>query len=191
MLYLDSSDEQLRENRANLAFWYEVSQSLHGERFAEGAYNFYTVRDRELAIIGTMAPPDAQYLGRTPVLSPDGARAYLMAYNQDAFQGGAQLPRVYVFDSSTRPATGSELPLLGYFDLPDYPTCHKNYYECETRALGTISPDGKTLFFIGDANLVIAPIPALTPSPQGVGMQRAKSASAGIVPKLARVPLRR
>lgn len=191
MLYLDSGAAQFRENPANLIGWYEEAQSLRGERFAEGTYNHYTVRDRDFAIIGTMAPPDAQYLGRTLVLSPDGSRAYVMAYNQEAFQGGAQLPRVYVFDSSTRPATGTDLPLLGYFDLPGYPTCHKNFYECDTRALGTISPDGKTLFFIGDANFVVAPIPALTPSPQGAGMQRAKSATSGVVPKLTRVPLGR
>lgn len=43
---------------------------------------------------------------------------------------------------------------MGYFDLADYPTCADSSYECNTRALGTISPDGKTLFFIGDANLI-------------------------------------
>ena len=191
MLYLDSSNEQLRATPATLSGWYEESQSLRGERFAYGSINFYTVQDRGFATIGTMAPPDARYLARTVVLSPDGTRAYVMAYDQETFQSGSQMPRVYVFDSSTSPASGPELPLLGYFDLPDFPTCHRNYYECDTRALGTISPDGKTLFFIGDANFVVAPIPALTPVPQGAGMRRAKSAVSGVIPKLTPVPMGR
>ncbi|GAB2843607.1 hypothetical protein GCM10027277_08950 [Pseudoduganella ginsengisoli] len=155
MVTLDSNDTVAKPSSVGLSFWYEAAQSLRGERFVEGTY---TVWDRDFNIIGKISLPEDGYYGRTPVLSPDGSRAYIMAY-PSRYSGTATKPRVYVLDSSTRMITTTNLPLLGYFDLADYPTCNDDRYECNTRALGTISPDGKTLFFVGDTKLVVAPIP--------------------------------
>ncbi|MTV37616.1 PD40 domain-containing protein [Duganella radicis] len=162
MVSLDGTDSAAKPAPGGLTFWYEAAQSLRGERFAEGTY---TVWDRDFNIIGKVALPDANYFGRTPVFSPDGKRLYVLAYSSAGlYLGSTVMPRVYVFDSSTRMVTSTNLPLLGSFDLKDYPTCNIDAYECDTRALGAISPDGATLFFIGDARLVVAPVPALSAS---------------------------
>ncbi|WP_296944523.1 hypothetical protein [uncultured Massilia sp.] len=168
MVTLDSKDTVATPSTAGLTFWYEAAQSLRGERFAEGTY---TVWDRDFNIVGKVNLPDTSYFGRTPVFSPDGSRLYVLAYNSSGlYSGSTVMPRVYVFDTSTRMITTTNLPLLGYFDLADYPTCNVSAYECNTRALGTISPDGKTLFFVGDAKLVVAPVPAvLNRSPMLMG----------------------
>lgn len=186
MLYLDSSDHVPKINPAGLRFWYEAAQSLRGERFVEGTYKVW---DRDFHLVGNLVLPDTGYFGRTPLLSPDGARTYVLAYPEAGLQGMDVKPRVYVFDSSTRMVTETDLPLLGQFDLPDYPTCRVSAYECDTRALGAISPDGATLFFIGDKKLVVAPVPELMGqmASQGARVQRA----GGGVPVMKRVTPRR
>ena len=173
MLYLDSADRVPRMNPAGIKYWYEAAQSLRGERFVEGTERVF---DRDFDIVGNLALPDPYYYGRTPVAAPDGTRVYLMAYSADALHGGTDKPRVYVFDSSRRVAVGTALPLLGYFTLPDYPTCRTDTSYCDTRALGTIGPDGKTLFFLGSTTLIVAPIPAVLDqaqtAPAGLGAAR-------------------
>lgn len=187
MLYMDSSDSTPKVNPAGLEFWYEAAQSLRGERFVQGTYKVW---DRDWALIGNLALPSDHWFGRSPLVSPDGTRVYVMAY-PSSYTYGADMPRVYVFDSSTRMVSSTNLPLLGYFDLADYPTCRSGAYGCDTRALGAISPDGKTLFFIGDAKLVVAPVPAtLTLSPQRAAMQRASSSMSGVRPQMTRLPTR-
>lgn len=181
MLYLDSGNSMARVNPAGLNFWYEAAQSLRGERFVEGTYKVW---DRDFNLIGELALPDSSWIGRTPLVSPDGARVYVMAYQSAASSDPAIKPRVFVFDSSTRVVLSTRLPLLGYFELADYPTCRSFAYGCDTRALGTISPDGKTLFFIGDSKLVVAPVGTLSMSAAGASMQRA---NANAVPVMRRV----
>ncbi|MRW91310.1 hypothetical protein GJ699_15055 [Duganella sp. FT80W] len=169
MVSLDGSDVVAKVAPSELTFWYEAAQSLRGERFAEGTY---VVWDRDFNKIGNVKIPDSAYFGRTPVFSPDGQRLYVMAYDSYNLNGGTtSKPRVYVFDSSTRMVTSTDLPVLGYFELADYPTCNTSDYGCDTRALGTISPDGKTLFFVGDTRLVVAPIPAVSAS-KALAMKR-------------------
>jgi hypothetical protein len=162
MLYMNSTDTAPKANPAGLQFWYNAAQSLHGERFVEESLRVW---DRDFAFIGNLAIPAAGgYYGRVTVLSPDGRRAYVLAY---ANPGDA--PRVYVFDTSTRVVSTTDLPLLGYFTLADSPACntgdYSNPFSCSPVLRATISPDGKTLFFIGDTKLVVAPVPTLTPGP--------------------------
>jgi WD40 repeat protein len=177
MLYMNSSDNVLKVNPAGLTSWFEAAQSLRGERFVLTN----VVYDRDFNLYGNLTLPDNAYIARAVVVAPDGSRVYLLAY--DFVGSGA--PRVYVFDSSTRMVLSTNLPLLGYFTIPDFPTCSNvNDYYCDTRPLGTISPDGKTLFFVGDANLVVAPIPALTPVSQPVGIQRARVNSVTVPAKM-------
>ena len=160
MVSMESSELSSKAAPGGLTFWYEGAQSLHGERFAEGTY---TVWDHDFNKIGKVTIPDSSYFGRTPVFSPDGKRLYVMAYDSSGLSASpTSKPRVYIFDSSTRMVTSTDLPLLGSFDLQDYPTCSTSAYECNTRALGTISPDGKTLFFIGDTHLLAVPVPAVS-----------------------------
>ncbi|MBF6907441.1 PD40 domain-containing protein, partial [Acinetobacter baumannii] len=144
------------------------AQSLRGERFVEGTYRVY---DRDFAVMGDLALAGSDYFGRTPVVSPDGSRVYVMAYSSASLRGGPGTPRVYVFDSSQRMVVTTNLPLLGYFDLAHFPTCNNTEYACNTRATGAISPDGKTLFFLGDAHLVVAPIPQTLNTVQRASLQ--------------------
>jgi hypothetical protein len=69
-------------------------------------------------------------------------------------------PRVYVLDSSQRPASGM-LPSLGWFEVPDYPTCRVDAYGCSTYFIVTISPDAKTLFVSGNAAILVVPVPSV------------------------------
>lgn len=187
MLYMDSSNEQVRVNPAGIDFWYEAAQSLHGERFMEGTYKVW---DRNFNLVGNVVLPNNEYFGRNPTFSPDGNRAYILTYSSNAFSNTTTpsiKPRVYVIDTSTRLVTTTTLPILGYFDFDDYPTCVSSTYGCNTRALGTISPDGKTLFYIGDKKLVVVPIPAsLTPASPPPLIQQAPKTNKAAPNKMTR-----
>ncbi|MGX4639986.1 hypothetical protein [Massilia sp. SYSU DXS3249] len=187
MLYMDSADRMPKSNPAAIDFWYEAAQSLRGERFVEGTYRVW---DRDFGVVGALALPGSNWYGRTPVVSPDGSRVYVLAYSSSGMTNGTDKPRVYVFDSSQRMTVTTDLPLLGYFALADYPTCNSSDYYCDTRALGTISPDGKTLFFMGNTNLVAAPIPAVLEQAAAASMQRA-AVGVSMTPKLEAVRIKR
>ncbi|MFC5480949.1 hypothetical protein [Massilia suwonensis] len=156
MLYMDSADGIVKTNPVGLNFWYTASQSLRGERFVEDTYRVW---DRDFALIGNLALPDYSWRGTTTAVSPDGARVYMLAFNWGAYNMTGAAPRVYVFDSSKRVVSTTDLPLLGYFTLGGSPSCQTSS-DCNLRAWTAISPDGKTLFFAGDTHLVVAPIPA-------------------------------
>lgn len=141
----------------------------------------HQVRDRDFNLMGNLTYPQ-NYYGRTPVFSPDGMRLYVMAYPSTF----GMLPRVFVFDTSTKSLTSTDMPLLGYFELPDYPTCNDNSYGCNTRALGTISPDGKTLFIVGDKNLLVVPVPStLKATMAALAIQQGKVGSSAAPAEMA------
>ncbi|RFP14928.1 MULTISPECIES: hypothetical protein [unclassified Duganella] len=178
MLYMDTNDQLVKSNGAGIGYWYSGAQSLHGERISSGMTNI--VWDKDFNLIGNSVP-DQFFGSHAAVFSPDGMRLYVLAY-----YGTSQ--RIYVFDTSTKLVTETNLPILGYFDLDDAPTCNGDTY-CAPWPLGTISPDGKTLFFIGETKLVVAPIPTtLKRSGAQAPMQRAKL-GAGTVPDTL-VPLK-
>jgi DNA-binding beta-propeller fold protein YncE len=159
MLYMNSTDTAAKANPAGLTYWYDATQSLRGERFVDDNLQVW---DHDFTLIGILRiPGTGNYFARLPVLSPDGQRAYVLAYADPS-----SAPRVYVFDTSTKVTSSTGLPLLGYFTLADYPSCNTDLFDsnCTPSLRGTISPDGKTLFFIGDTKLVVTPIPALTAS---------------------------
>ncbi|GAB2884985.1 hypothetical protein GCM10027046_11900 [Uliginosibacterium flavum] len=60
-------------------------------------------------------------------MAPDGSRADVLVYLESTSSG--QMPRVYVFDTTASAGQQPTLPV--------------------------ISPDGKTLFFAGDKNLIV------------------------------------
>jgi len=164
MLYLNAADGVLRTNPAGLTFSYHMSASETGDRvfFDNG-----TVRDGAFNLIGTATLPTGSgtYDAIASVISPDGTRAFVLAYNEAASGDATLKPRVFVFDASSAQAA---LPILGYFDLADYPGCVINVSAptpCPTTVAPAISLDGQTLFFGGSQNLVVAPVPAvLTPA---------------------------
>ena len=175
MLYMDTADQVVKKNSAGIGYWYDSAQSLRGDRISNGGYRVY---DKSFSLIGNITLPD-NYYSRANVFSDDGSRLYVMAYN-----GSTQ--RVYVLDTSTKLITTTDLPVLGYIDVDDAPTCNNN--SCGGWPQGAISADGKTLFMIGEKNLVVIPLSApLKATIARAPMQRAKQ-GAGTVPNVL-VPL--
>lgn len=170
MQYLDTAAQVVKPNGAGIGYWYTSAQSLHGERLT----NHQAVWDKRFNLIGNIVLPDG-FFAHTSVFSPDGNRLYALAY-----AGGSQ--RIYVLDTSVKLVTSTDLPILGQMDLADAPTCNDNY--CSAWPLGDISPDGQTLFFIGETKLLVVPVPrTLAPVAARAPMQRARQ-GVGAVPTM-------
>jgi hypothetical protein len=119
------------------------------------------VRDSSFKTLGRFAVSDGSaYVdgySYGSVISPDGSRSYVMYLGP--MRDPSMKPRVYVFDTSA--AVNDVFPILGYFDVADSPTsCMQGDY-CDPRISTVISPDGKTLFFAGNTNLLVIPVPAV------------------------------
>ncbi len=115
---------------------------------------------------GTLAVPSGWTIV-AGVLADDGNRAYVYATN------GSALPRIYVMNTKTSVVKGNAYPILGQFELADRPDCPGAFVlpTCFNNiAQMAISRDGRTLFVIGDRNLVVAPVPSsLSPAAMRVG----------------------
>jgi hypothetical protein len=121
------------------------------------------VRDLAFNLIGHVALNPAtedNFFGVAKAVSPDGTRAYVLAYEENELVVPTPqfTPRVYVFDLTTPGLPDQRMPLLGYFAVADYPTCLR-FSDCSLSPATTISMDGNTLFFAGSRNLLIVPIP--------------------------------
>lgn len=159
--------------------------SEHGERAACGRLVYETDMRRYLE--SEIFDSNMQSLGKLtidatarsvgwriigPVLfSPDGRLAYAYSINQNDFRWmplateapTSTRPRVYVFDVSSNTPT-AEIGSSEYFefDTVTYPGCRLfESSDCEADVKGTIAVDGQTLYFIGDQNFVVLPIPVI------------------------------
>ncbi|HXC58467.1 MAG TPA: hypothetical protein VN645_04065 [Steroidobacteraceae bacterium] len=175
--YMDVSDQQLHSGLSspvigswdNSAFASEDGSRLviDQSRVLDAQHEF--VGRLQVPYYGSMGAlfPDAEEAAA--IVSPDGNRVYVLAFNGpdiDQSPGIQMKPRIYVFNSSAAVAANTVLPVLGYFELDDYPSCY-NAIGCDRTPATGISMDGKTLFFAGSQRLVIAPIPSenhLTPA---------------------------
>jgi hypothetical protein len=92
------------------------------------------------------------------VFSPNGNKAYVLSYRASDI-GSSTPASVYVFDTST-PVGDQTLPVLGYFELNDYPSCLNDSTTCDFSPPTSIGLDGTTLFLAGSQQLVVAPIPS-------------------------------
>lgn len=162
MLYMDATDGVLHENPTNLTFAFGLSLSDTGDRLALDGYE---VRDAAFGVIGRLATPESNYSPMGSLVSPDGNRTYVLAYPYEStYQADpVKKPRIYVFDSSVAPVNSLYLPVLGYFDLQHYPSCHVSISDDGCSVRMAPAPDGNTLFIVGNQNFIVAPIPALTP----------------------------
>lgn len=156
MLYMNAADSVITINPAGLTSSTHFSLSDTGDRVL---FDSLTVRDSGFNLIGPATLPSSTpaYFAYDGLVTPDGTRVYVLAYRSDAGVTAGVTPRVFVFDSTT-PATS--LPLLGYFDVPDYPGCIPNTTTCAGPSLAqAVSLDGQTLFFEGTQNLLVVPVP--------------------------------
>lgn len=157
--YLSTSDGVFRNSPdANFTLYSTASQNRDGSRMI---FDDIEVRDSAFKTLGRFAISDGSaYAGGYSygsVISPDGSRSYVMYLGPQ--RDPNMKPRIYVFDTSA--AVSDVFPLLGYFDITDSPTsCMQGDY-CDPRMSTVISPDGKTLFFAGNKNLLVIPVPAI------------------------------
>jgi hypothetical protein len=117
------------------------------------------VVDFDLNVRGQAALPDGWH-GNRSALSRDGTRLY--RYAENSYSGDK--PRVYVIDTSRTMTTQVNLPVLGFIELADAPSCADNWNASgNCTAFGTkiaISDDGRALFLAGDRKFIVQPIPA-------------------------------
>lgn len=90
-------------------------------------------------------------------MSPDGSRAYMLSYSPSTLD----LARVWVCDTT---ATGA-LPLLGYFELPEYPTVRDGFTFHSFEATMAITPDAATLLIAGDDAVTVVPVSSTLTAP--------------------------
>jgi hypothetical protein len=164
MLYMNAADSVIRANPAGLTFSYQFSLSETGDRALFGNFE---LRDSQFNLIGDVRIPTSTapqtYYARNGLVTPDGSRIYVLTYRNDADTAPLVTPRMFVFDATTPQV---DLQALGYFDVPDYPGCiPSSINTCtDTAVAGTISLDGRTLFFAGNQRLLVVPVPTtLTP----------------------------
>jgi hypothetical protein len=121
----------------------------------------FQVRDAQLNVIGHVNVTQNNYMSVAANVSTDGSRAYVLAYERGELTAPSPqaLPRVYVFDLTTAGSAGQQMPLLGYFTFADYPTCLRGA-DCSLRPESALNEVGNTLFYAGNRNLVIVPVPA-------------------------------
>ncbi len=121
----------------------------------------FDVRDLQYNNIGSVEPAHQNYIAVASAVNTAGTRAYALAYDSTDLTNAAahSLPRVYVFDTSTPGAADARMPMVGYFTVAHYPTC-RVAAQCSLRPRVALSPDGNTLFFAGDQQLLVVPVPA-------------------------------
>lgn len=162
LLYMDTSDRTVHQSSAPNVSWINSARSNDdGTRIV---LDMVRVIDEQQSLVGKLVPPDYGSPGDyatsiAAAISPDGTRAYVLTYGYfDHAQAVQRNPRVHVFDT-TAAVGDAALPVLGYFEIADYPSCYNAPLGCDITPPTAISMDGKTLYFGGSDRLVVTPIP--------------------------------
>jgi hypothetical protein len=158
--YFDVSDSASTQTNTQFVWNVQASSSDDGQRMV---LDFDRVLDGQFKVVGRItipdysAPVDSATL-LSAVVSPDGTRAYVLTARTTELSHPptANRPRVFVLDISTD-VGDNPVPVLGYFELPDYPSCIDDLQTCGLYVQSAISIDGATLYFAGHDLLVITP----------------------------------
>lgn len=161
--YMDATDGVVHVNPPMDYVSDPLFVSANGERVLVGVSE---LRDRDFKFLGVLARQEANYQLMSAALSPDGKRAYVLAFPVFDYMSthnpayDTALPRIYVMDSSARPSVGNALPTVASFDISDYPTPCTLEFRCAEsyESKMTMSPDGRTLFIAGGKRLIVAPV---------------------------------
>jgi hypothetical protein len=161
-VYFDVTDPVFQYTTPGTSRWFLGASSSNDGRRAMWDSN--RVVDEQFRTVGRIFLPDytapaAQAYVMAGVLSPEGARAYVLSYRSTdiGLPTTANPTRIFVLDVSGD-VGDTGVPVLGHFEVPDNPGCLTTS-NCRFRMQAQISADGRTLFFIGDEKLVVAPIP--------------------------------
>lgn len=154
---VDAADSVLRHRTPDLVNTFpQMMVNDDGTRVLAGYAKVY---DEQLATVGDIVlPPSASaYDPYMAAISPDGTRVYLLTYLRSDYNLPAPTvdPRVYVFDSSTPVSAPQTLPVLGYFEIDDYPGCLRS--DCYSPTFANVTPDGGAVLFVGNRNFVVVP----------------------------------
>jgi hypothetical protein len=166
LMYMDTSDQVLQSGNSQapvISSWGNSAfSSDDGRRLV---IDQARVLDEQHNLVGRLEVPyygGSQFIVQdaeeaASIISPDGTRAYVLAFNVPDYAQPTQMkPRVYVFN--TIGVVGNvPLPVLGYFEIDDYPSCYN--LGCDRTPIPGISLDGRTLYFGGSERLVVVPIP--------------------------------
>jgi hypothetical protein len=151
ILSLDVVDGEFREAPIAERF-YTASQSDDGGRVILDGTSVY---DRSFGLVGSTYVPDPyrtrEVGGFGAVLSPDGSRAYVLAYAPSLTMPA----RLYVFDTSQVPPPGEPLRKIGERALEDLGRWDGS--SPGPSALLTVSPDDATLFIATSSALLVLP----------------------------------
>ncbi len=152
MLFLDASEGLLKVNGEGLTFTYwQFSLSDDGHRFLMDSSE---VRDKDFRLVGRIPAPASGVTVRAGgILSPDGRRVYSLD-----FLDTSSLPKVVVHNAVEAAPGSTDLAFLGEIPLSGYPSNPPPGVGCYEQRM-IISPDGRTLFIIGNAHLLVVPIP--------------------------------
>ncbi|MBL8223782.1 MAG: hypothetical protein JNM50_00515 [Chromatiales bacterium] len=156
LLYLNASDGVFRQAPGEGGFFVNAHLSDDGQR---ALINQIDVRGPSFQSLGLL-PATAGFQAVAGAVSPDGDRCYTLSYPDSAFglPASPDLPKVFVYDC----AGAGVPPLLGSFGVPAYPGCWElTGPSCNSvRPVRAIAADGGTLFFAGNRNFLVVPIPA-------------------------------
>lgn len=157
LLYVNASDGIFRQAPGEGGFFVNAHLSDDGQR---ALINQIDVRGPSFQSLGLL-PAVAGFQAVAGAVSPDGSRCYSLSYPDSAFgiPDSPDRPKVFVYDCS-----GAGVPpLLGAFGVPEYPGCWELVGPAcnSVRPVRAIAADGGTLFFAGNRNFVVVPIPAV------------------------------
>ncbi len=156
LVYADARDSVLHHRGDPISIFPHIMLSDDGQRVLAG---YSTVLGGGLDTVGDVVLPasGSDYDPITAAISPDGTRVYVLTYERSDYNNftPSHVPRVYVFDSSTPVTAPQTLPVLGYFEFDDYPTCMHS--SCSSPTLANITPDGGALLIVSNRNFVVVP----------------------------------
>lgn len=158
------SGELRTESAAPFFGFSRIALSRDGTRIA---WEVARVYDPQWRLIGHITLPTG-WLALRAMVSRDGSRTYVYAQHETSIgtytePALTQPARVYVLDSNVPAVPGPDLPIVGSFDLADYPACRvtQGTPECQPYGMQTLlADDDATIFVAGDRRFIAVPVPA-------------------------------
>ncbi len=116
--------------------------------------SLYRTSDFSLLGLATVSNQGG-YVAGNALLSPDGRRIY-----RQVLDGTGKVHHITAYDATRTVTGGSSFVELGTIALPVQASeCSPWDYLCDAQGRLVIDPTGTTLFWVGDAKLVVVPIP--------------------------------
>ncbi len=135
---------------------YSLSSDDDGGFVLEDWASLYDTGSWMLAGMATLPAADQGYGG---VVSPDGRRVYRLA-GAAANNYNGVVDHIDVFDTTQLQAGTSQFVQVGTIALHADAVGHSDYYGYDGVGRLAIDPLGKTLFWAGDKNFLVIPIPS-------------------------------